>query len=328
MARAGDELVHPLTGERIVFRRTAADTGGELLELDDLWVRADHATLAHVHPGMRERWEVLRGRVGFRIGDDERIADPGDVVVAEPGVAHRAWNLGGGPVHLRIQMTPGRDWDLVVERLFAAGGVDVAALLREFPDELASAPRPSALDASLPGWHFRERHERLLADATPTQAMDALRQLRPADLPVTSSLMALRALPAFALSLIGAARRPPLRGSWLDTLIAYGFVVLASEPEELVLGAIGHFWKPTGGLVTIERPADFVSFRDPGYARGAISCTARPAGDGTRLVTETRVAATDAEALRAFARYWRLVRFGSAIIRREMLTAAARRVKA
>ena len=34
MARAGDELVDPITGERMIFRKTAKETDGELLQLD------------------------------------------------------------------------------------------------------------------------------------------------------------------------------------------------------------------------------------------------------------------------------------------------------
>jgi hypothetical protein len=36
MARAGDEMVDPNTGERMIFRKTAKETGGELLQLD--WI--------------------------------------------------------------------------------------------------------------------------------------------------------------------------------------------------------------------------------------------------------------------------------------------------
>ena len=36
MARAGDELVNPVTGLRTVFRKTARETGGELLQVD--WI--------------------------------------------------------------------------------------------------------------------------------------------------------------------------------------------------------------------------------------------------------------------------------------------------
>lgn len=31
MVKAGDILEHPVTGEKIVFRKTARETGGELL---------------------------------------------------------------------------------------------------------------------------------------------------------------------------------------------------------------------------------------------------------------------------------------------------------
>jgi hypothetical protein len=36
MAKAGDELVKPVTGLRTVFRKTAPDTYGELLQVD--WI--------------------------------------------------------------------------------------------------------------------------------------------------------------------------------------------------------------------------------------------------------------------------------------------------
>lgn len=149
MSGRDDTVVHPATGERVTFVRTACDTGGELLEMEDVWVRADHATAPHVHPGMEERWEVLGGRVGFIVGDRELTADPGDVVVAPAGMTHHAWNLSSGPARLRIQMRPALRWEEVVRRLFSVSEPDIAALLREFPDELA-APRPAGVRGDRP----------------------------------------------------------------------------------------------------------------------------------------------------------------------------------
>ena len=134
MAETGDALVNPATDETIVFLRTASDTGGELLEMENIWTRADHRTMPHAHPRMEETWEVLSGRAGFRIGDDELIAGPGDVVVAPPGVVHNAWNLSGGETRLRITMRPALRWEEFVVRLFTAPGPE---LLRDFPDEIA-----------------------------------------------------------------------------------------------------------------------------------------------------------------------------------------------
>lgn len=152
MAHAGDELVNPITGERIVFRKTAADTGGILLEMDDFWTRPGHRTLEHIHPEMQERWEVVAGRVCFRVAGVERIAGPGEVVTAPAGVPHTAWSLDAAHVHLRIQMRPALCWEMFVERLFVLardGHIDergrpdpalMVELLQDFPRELAPAP--------------------------------------------------------------------------------------------------------------------------------------------------------------------------------------------
>jgi quercetin dioxygenase-like cupin family protein len=97
-------------GSGIVFLRTAAETDGELLEMDDFWAQADHGTPAHIHPALEERWEVISGNVRFEIGGVERTAGPGDSIVAPPGTPHAARNVGAKPAHLRIQMRPALRW--------------------------------------------------------------------------------------------------------------------------------------------------------------------------------------------------------------------------
>ena len=139
MTRRGQTVENPFTGERLTFVRTAADTNGELLEMEDVWVRADHATAPHVHPRMEETWEVLDGRARFRIGDEEVEAGPGEAVVAPPGVPHQAWNLSGGETHLRITMRPALRWEEFVVRMFAEPR-RVLELLPEFTDEIAPLP--------------------------------------------------------------------------------------------------------------------------------------------------------------------------------------------
>jgi mannose-6-phosphate isomerase-like protein (cupin superfamily) len=141
MPRTGDSIENPATEERIVFLRTAADTGGELLEMDAHWPRPGQRAAEHVHPEMEERWEVVSGRAGFRIGGVESFAGPGESVVAAPGVPHLAWNASDGPTHVRIQMRPALRWEEFVERLFADPS-KVVELLREFPREIAPPPRP------------------------------------------------------------------------------------------------------------------------------------------------------------------------------------------
>src|SRR5205085_4507178 len=114
----------------------------------------------------------------------------------------------------------------------------------------------------------------------------------------------------------------PGGGSVLGALRALGFVELAREPTCVVLGAAGRPWAPRGGrLVPFDRAG-------PGQVRLLLELAAVPDGlDWSLLATETRVAAMDAGARRAFRRYWLAVGPFSALIRRRWLGAAERALR-
>lgn len=137
MLRGGDEIANPLTGERIVFRVRASESDGRLLELDSFWSLPGRRVAEHIHPGMQESWEVISGTANFRIAGVQCSAGPGEVVVAEPGVAHRAWNAGEELVQVRIQMRPALRWEDFIERLF---GLAQSAHVKGL-----STPEPAAL---------------------------------------------------------------------------------------------------------------------------------------------------------------------------------------
>ena len=100
-----------------------------------------------------------------------------------------------------------------------------------------------------------------------------------------------------------------------------GFERLVEEPgRELVVGAVGKPWRPSGGLV---RGADPRTFREPGYALMALDVTY----DGSTLATETRVRCTDARSRRWFRLYWLVVGPFSGVIRTSWLRAVARRAQ-
>src|SRR4051794_27283103 len=135
MASAGQTVVNPATGERVRFVQTAADTGGELLEMELVWPRPGKRAPAHVHPEMEERYEVLEGAAAFRIGGEERTAGPGEIVMVPPGTTHLAWNPTDQPVRLKVEFRPALCWEEFVVRLFA--GDPVPDLMREFAREIA-----------------------------------------------------------------------------------------------------------------------------------------------------------------------------------------------
>jgi len=121
-------------------------------------------------------------------------------------------------------------------------------------------------------------------------------------------------------------RRLPLRGPLLEGFRKSGFVTLHEAPDELVLGGVGRFWEPTGGLRRIDA-AEFGGFAEPGFAKTAFNFEIRRSGERTLLRTETRIATTDERSRRSFARYWRVVHPGSALIRLAWLRAIRKRAE-
>jgi quercetin dioxygenase-like cupin family protein len=107
MVDAGDVIENPVTGERITFVRTSAQTGGALAELD-LELRPDAFLAAeHIHGRQEERFEVLDGRILLRLSGKESVRGPGEVVVVPSGARH-AWAPDGGQgARVRVTFTPG-----------------------------------------------------------------------------------------------------------------------------------------------------------------------------------------------------------------------------
>jgi uncharacterized cupin superfamily protein len=60
----------------------------------------------HVHHADDEAWYVLEGELGFRLGDEEVIAQAGSAALASRGTAHTYWNAGDEEARYLLVMTP------------------------------------------------------------------------------------------------------------------------------------------------------------------------------------------------------------------------------
>jgi len=130
-------------------------------------------------------------------------------------------------------------------------------------------------------------------------------------------LLGLRSLPGFVSR--GFRELPENQKVTLQTLIDSGFGVLANEPEEIVLGVTGRFWRPTGNLSPFRRE-DFEGPVLEGFARAVWNFSTKEVSAGrTILSTETRVTCGDSKSRRKFRVYWFFVRPFSGLIRRIML---------
>ena len=163
MLKAGEVYVNPVTGERAVIRIGTDTTGGERLVVD-LYVQPDGAVMGeHIHPGMEERFTVLRGRVGFRIGGRVAIAEPGVELFTPPGTPHDWWNAGPEEALVRVEMRPAARFEAMIRNAFglAQDGkvnkrrmpnlLQLAVFAREFPDVMQFTRPPRIVQEILFG---------------------------------------------------------------------------------------------------------------------------------------------------------------------------------
>jgi quercetin dioxygenase-like cupin family protein len=122
MITPGQTLHNSVTGERFTFTETAATTAGRSLAFELALRPGGAVPIPHVHPIQSERFEVLEGRMRFRLGLRTVIAGPGDVVEVAPGTIHGFANAGAGEARVRVEARPA----LRMEDMLA----DVVALAR------------------------------------------------------------------------------------------------------------------------------------------------------------------------------------------------------
>jgi hypothetical protein len=181
------------------------------------------------------------------------------------------------------------------------------------------------IDEWMPAWDVHERHETRIR-AGREQVWARVRALDFGRSPVIGALFAVRSLPG----LLTARGRRKMLDARRGGLLRIGFVVLAeSACDELVLGLVGRFWRPGGGIERVT-PEELRGFDRPGFAVAAWNFSLAAGGDGdwVRLATETRVRCTDPASRRSFRRYWTVIRPFSGLIRMEMLKSVRRAAEA
>jgi quercetin dioxygenase-like cupin family protein len=119
MIRTGDTIHNPITGERITFLATSADTDGEAVVIETVVQPHGYVAAAHVHPSQSERFAVKSGTLGLKTGRKKDTLGPGQVVTVEPGTTHRFWNAGDEPVWFVCEVRPALQFESLLETMFA-----------------------------------------------------------------------------------------------------------------------------------------------------------------------------------------------------------------
>ena len=119
MIRTGETIENHVTGERVVFRTTAADTQGELVVIDVYVQPHGFVAATHLHPGQEERFHVIAGALEMLVGRETVVARPGDVVLVPPGTPHRFRNAGDDTAHFVCEVRPALRFESLLETMFA-----------------------------------------------------------------------------------------------------------------------------------------------------------------------------------------------------------------
>jgi quercetin dioxygenase-like cupin family protein len=163
LVEAGDALENPVSGQRLIFRKTAQDTGGELLEVESVYAKPTSSRPpAHHHPRQEERFEVLSGRLNVLVDGQERTLEEGEVLIVAPGVPHQMWAAEAG-VRVNWQTRPALKteaffetvWGLAKDGKVNYKGVPnplrAALIAREYEDVFRLASPPWAVQRLLFG---------------------------------------------------------------------------------------------------------------------------------------------------------------------------------
>jgi len=192
-------------------------------------------------------------------------------------------------------------------------------------NEVRVAVVRTQLDLYAPVYQFNEFHSvRVMAPRN--RVYRAIKDVTPDEIRLFRTLTWLRRFGRPGPeSILNAPEHLPI----LEVATRTSFLLLAEEPDrEIVVGTLvmaPRGWRPKRRPT----PEDFKALREPGFAIAAMNFLVEDAGPGACIVTtETRIFATDASARRRFARYWRVIYPGSALIRRMWLRAVKRRAEA
>lgn len=211
-----------------------------------------------------------------------------------------------------------------IAALVAVVGVALLFVALHLPVVPPRLPGPRmVLDDVLPTYQFGEHHE-IQVDAPPERVLAAARAVTAREIRLFRLLTWLRSphLPGSGReSILNPSADRPI----LDVALGSGFVLLREDPgREIVIGAVvccGRRFPPRS-------PEEFQAVQGS-LARAAMNFHVERVGPGaSRLVTQTRIAATDQDSTGRFAAYWRVIYPGSALIRLMWLRAIKSRAEA
>lgn len=113
----GEEIVNRFSGERLIFIRTGAETGGEYTENEIRLQPGGAVPKAHIHLHGDETFSVLSGKLTLVEDGKEIVLGPGASYTIRKGTPHQPFNRGAEPVVARVRIAPAGRADLMLAQV-------------------------------------------------------------------------------------------------------------------------------------------------------------------------------------------------------------------
>ena len=154
MAKAGDIIDNPVTGERIIVLQSGQETAGKLFVFELSLRPHAFVNAEHIHPLQEEAFKVNKGTICFRINGQEMDAVIGQTVVIPARTRHILWNASDEEASMTVWLRPALNTEAALETLFglARDGktnkrglpniFQTSVLLADYPETKVLLPSP------------------------------------------------------------------------------------------------------------------------------------------------------------------------------------------
>lgn len=109
------------SGDSAELLEGAATSGGAHVRTRFVFNAAGLHAPPHRHPRQDETFEVISGTMAYDLDGTKHIAEPGRTVTLPKNVLHQHYSAGPQDTVVIQTITPGLDFDYIVENLFGLG---------------------------------------------------------------------------------------------------------------------------------------------------------------------------------------------------------------
>lgn len=119
MAQKGQTILNHVTGEKITWLETTAETGGEYLHFEFEVAPGKKVAVRHIHPEQEEIFSIKSGELKLEIAGETSTYGPGQIVSIPAGKPHEWWNISEKePLKMEVRFVPALKTEIFFEQFF------------------------------------------------------------------------------------------------------------------------------------------------------------------------------------------------------------------